>query len=269
MKILLYDLETAPALGYFWPDRLYEKDIIEVKEDGYILGFGYMWAHLPSEVHWVGQPDFGAFKRDKKNDHGVVKELHRLVNEADFYIAHNGKNFDNKVANTSFLLHGLGPPDLPYAHDTKQLFKQRFRLPSNKLDEIGRILKLGRKTPHTGKKLWFDCMEGDPDAWAVMEEYCKNDVVLLKEVWDIVRPWMNNPPNMNLNGDRPKCCPACGSAAFRKVGMDYTSTSVRQKYQCSRNECRHIWRGEVVKKITSTHYADLDKRAKPYARRRR
>lgn len=255
MKILLYDLETAPMLGWFWGDKMYEQDIIEVKQDSFILGFGYMWSN-ESKVHWVGQPDFGAWKRDYTDDKGVVKELFKLINEADYYVAHNGKSFDNRVANLAFLKHKLGPPDQPRAYDTKQLFKSTFRLPSNKLDEIGRILEIGRKTPHTGKKLWFDCMEGDKEAWKLMEEYCKNDVLLLKEVWETVLPWIKNPPNWNLDGDRPKCCPSCGSAQFMRAGTDATMSTVRQKYRCSRKECRHIWRGEVLKRITSTHWVD-------------
>lgn len=258
MKVLLYDLETYPSLGYFWGDKLYEQDIIEVKQDGGLLGFCYMWAHLPNKVHWVGLPDFPLYKRDKLDDRAVAKALFDLVNEADYYIAHNGKNFDNRVANTAFLLHGLGVPDRPIAYDTKQLFKQNFRLPSNKLDEIGRILNLGRKVPHTGKKLWFDCMAGNKEAWAVMEEYCKQDVFLLKEVWDVVRPWVKNPPNWNLEAERPRCCPACGSYQFVRGGTDATHTSVRQKYRCRNPECKHIWRGEVLRRINANHWKEND-----------
>lgn len=249
MKVLLYDLESFPYLGFFWGDKLYEQDIIEIKQDGGLLGFGYMWSHLPDEVHWVGLPDFPSYKRNKLDDKALVKELWKLVDSADYYVGHNSKNFDNRMANGAFLKHGLPPPSRPVAYDTKQIFKSNFRFPSNKLDEIGRVLEIGRKTPHTGKKLWFDCMDGDPEAWKLMEEYCKNDVILLKEVWDKVLPWVKTPPNWNLEEERPKCCPACGSYDFKPCGTEATQTTVRRKYRCKKLSCRHVWRGEVIKRI--------------------
>lgn len=251
MRVLLYDLETAPARGWFWPNRLYEQDIIEVDQDSFILGFGYVWAHLPNEYHWVGQPDFKAWKKDYRNDNGVVKELYRLVNEADYAVAHNGKGFDFKVANASFFLHGLPPPSQPKFFDTKQIAKKHFKFPSNKLDEIGRITEQNRKLAHTGKKLWFDCMKRVPEAWEMMEDYCIQDVKLLKDIWDKFLPWMDDVPNWNLDGDRPKCCPACGSGGFRKWQVAYEKTSARQKYRCEKPSCRHVWRGESVARVSS------------------
>ena len=265
MRTLLYDLETAPALGFFWGDKMYETDIIEIVQDNYILGFSWKWAH-EDEVHWVGMPDFKGWKseyidlpmgRIYLNNKGVIKKLFSLVNDADFYIAHNGKNFDNRMANTAFLLHGLGVPDRPVAHDTKQLFKQNFRLPSNKLDEIGRILKLGRKETHTGKKMWFDCMTGNLEAWENMGSYAKQDVRLLEEIWEIVKPWMKNPPNWNLDAERPACCPACASARFKTAGTDWGLRIGRRKYRCLNDDCRHIWRGEIVNREDTGGFAKM------------
>ena len=41
-KIALFDIETAPSLGYFW-GKLWETDIVGVKEPWYMLCFSYKW----------------------------------------------------------------------------------------------------------------------------------------------------------------------------------------------------------------------------------
>lgn len=260
MKVLLYDLETAPALGWFWPGgHLYEKDIIEVEQDGFILGFAYKWAHLET-IHWVDMFDFPDAKKQYldlrrgriyTNNRGVVKKLFELINEADFAIAHNGKSFDDKVSNLEFMRHRLGPPDRPKSFDTKAEWNRLFRGPSSKLDEIARYLNLGRKLTHEGKTMWFDFMMGKKTK---MGPYAKQDVGLLDEWWKLLRPWVKNPPNWNLDGDRPRCCPACGGARFRATQVDWGNSFGRQKYRCLAAGCHHVWRGEIVKRIPSDHF---------------
>jgi len=279
MKVLLYDLETAPALGWFWPDRhLYEKNIIEVEQDGFILGFAYKWAH-ESTVHWVDMFDFPDAKsqfldlprgRVYFNNLGVVKKLFELKGEADFSIAHNGKSFDDKVSNLEFMRHRLGPPDNPKSYDTKNEWNRYFRGPSAKLDEIARYLDLGRKLSHEGKKMWFDHIAARKTK---MGAYAKQDVALLEQVWNLLKPWVKAPPNWNLDGDRPACCPACGSARFKPTQPDWgvSGLSGRQKYRCLNMSaqggvpCRHVWRGEVIKRITTTHWKREEKH--PLAKR--
>lgn len=245
MKILFFDIETAPALGYFWDSRLYEQDIIEVKDDSFILGFGYCWNHL-EKIHWVGQPDFPAYKRDKKNDMGVVKALWKLIDEADVVVAHNGKSFDVKKANTRFILLGLPPPNQPKIIDTKLIARKYFSFPSNKLDELSRQLEESRKLPHTGKKLWFDCMAGDEKAWATMERYCKQDVNLLRNRYKDFLGWIDGHPNWNLYDDRPPSCNNCGSAQIHKAGLRYNMTTVQQKFRCRR--CKAFVKGKIIKR---------------------
>lgn len=255
MKILLYDLETAPALGWFWPGgHLYEKDIIEVEQDGFILGFAYKWAN-EDKIYWVDMFDFPDAKKQflqlrrgrvYLNNKGVVKKLFELKSQADFSIAHNGKSFDDKVSNLEFLRHRLGPPNQPVSYDTKQEWNKLVRGPSSKLDEIARFLDLGRKLSHEGKKMWFDHMMG---LKTKMGAYAKQDVALLDEVWNLLKPYIKNPPNWNLDGDRPKCCPACAYPVFKPEGSASTETTKRQVYRCQRSTCKHKWRGEIIKRF--------------------
>jgi hypothetical protein len=55
-RILLFDIETAPAVGYYF-DPYKEGNIIEIKEDWYILSFAYKWLDEKA-VHVRALPDF-------------------------------------------------------------------------------------------------------------------------------------------------------------------------------------------------------------------
>jgi DNA polymerase III epsilon subunit-like protein len=164
-----------------------------------VLGIGWKWAH-EKQVHWIGQNETSTFAKDKINDFEVIRVAWELLDEADVVIAHNGKQFDIKKLNTRFLLHGLTPP-APYAVlDTKLIARRYFGFTSNKLDELSRQLDKERKLTHTGKKLWFDCMEGDEKAWRLMGKYCKQDVLLLEKKYKSFLPWTEQHPNWNLHG---------------------------------------------------------------------
>ena len=68
------------------------------------------------------------------NDYELAKELHKLLDEADFMVAHNLKQYDFKVANTRFAAHGLPPISPTKLIDTLEIAKKNFRFPDNKLN---------------------------------------------------------------------------------------------------------------------------------------
>ena len=101
----------------------------------------------------------------------------------------------------SFLKLGWLPPRPFLEIDLLQSVRSRFRLTSNKLDFVAQFLGLGQKTKHKGMQLWKDCIDGDAAAWEVMEEYNKQDVVLLEDLYLYLLPWISNHPNLGLYGD--------------------------------------------------------------------
>src|SRR5271166_7117509 len=54
-KVLFYDLETSPNLGYSWGK--YEQNIIEFKKQWELLSVAYRWQG-EKEIHCVARPDF-------------------------------------------------------------------------------------------------------------------------------------------------------------------------------------------------------------------
>lgn len=233
-KVLFYDVETRPNLGYIWGK--YEQNVIEYVEEFSMLCFAYKWQHEKT-THVVGLPDFALYKKDPTNDSELIKALHKLFDEADVVIAHNGDQFDQKITNARTIVNGILPPS-PYKQiDTKKVAKRYFRFNSNKLDDLGAILGLGRKIQTGGFSLWLGCMRGDPQAWAKMMRYNKQDVVLLEKVYYKMLPWIENHPGMNVLLDKPEACPNCGKGPLHARGYRITTVSKYQRYQCQ--NCGH------------------------------
>lgn len=233
MKKLYVDIETSYIIGAVW--QMWDTSVATTIQDPYILGFGYSWDHLEG-TYWVGMSDFPSFyRKDHTNDKLVVKELHKLLTEADVVVAHNGKAFDVKKIKGRFLFHGMNPTSPFKVVDTKLVAKQ-FGFPSNKLDELGRVLLGERKIKHEGIEMWTRCMDKriDTEAWKQMGDYCIQDVVLLKKLEHRMAPYNDSHPNWNAHEDIPDSCSKCGSAQLRKEGFDYTRTTKVQMYTCKR-----------------------------------
>ncbi len=229
-KVLLVDIETSPLISYTW--GVWETNVIQIKKDWHILSFVAKW-HGTNKVISCSLPDFPRFKKDKDDDKDLVQELWNLFNEANVIIAHNGNSFDIKKANARFIANGLTPPSSYKTVDTKLVAKRYFAFDHNSLDELGRYLGLGRKVSTGGFSLWLECMAGDKSAWKKMMAYNKQDVLLLEKVYEKLRPWIENHPNIGLILDKPQCCPICGQAGrLQARGFSYTKVSRKRRYQC-------------------------------------
>lgn len=235
MKILLLDIETQPLNVKVWGlwDKFIPSDSILVP--GYTMCFAAKWLGS-KEIFFhrvVGRQGTVAFERSRRR---MALAAHELIDEADAIIHYNGARFDIPTLNQEFLLQGLGPPS-PHADiDLLRTAKQRFRLPSNKLSYVSKILGLEGKTPHKGQDLWDECREDDEKAWKVMEKYNKQDVKLLEPVYKALLPWIKNHPNYGLytGADKPTC-PNCGGTVLQRRGFSRTKTQTYQRFQC--NDC--------------------------------
>jgi hypothetical protein len=245
-RIAFFDIETAPSLGYFF-DKWKENNIVATECDWYIISFAVKW-HGSEKVQTYALPDYPLYKKDKENDRELVEDLHAIFSEADILVAHNGDKFDIRKANTRFLSHGMQPPETYRSVDTLKIARQKFRFDSNRLDDLGQSLGVGRKLPNTGIHLWRMCMQGDPKSWRIMRRYNARDVELLERVYLKLRPWATNHPNLNLYSGRPTKCPTCQSGRVKSKGLSYSRSIVRRRYFCL--GCGAQWSGEIVKPET-------------------
>jgi hypothetical protein len=241
-KVLLFDIETAPSLGHVW--EKWETNVLAFERDWYML----CWA-----AKWLGDrkpftralPDYSSFKRDKENDRELISELWNLFDQADIIVAHNIQ-FDVRKTNARFAYHQLNPPSPYRTFCTLKAARKHFAFTSNKLDDLGQYLGLGRKIPHTGAHLWLGCMNGDPKAWGKMRAYNEQDVVLLDRVYNRLAPWATSHPNLTFYTGKTDDCPVCQSSHTKASGFAYVRTGKRQRRACLK--CGHRYQcGGLVK----------------------
>lgn len=230
MKILLLDIETAPNLAHVWGLWQQNVGLPQLLESGYTLCWSAKWYGERGEF-------FGAVWQGKKK---MIKDIHKLMSEADAICHYNGIKFDVPTLNRDFLLAGLPPPPPAKQIDLLRVVKQKFRFPSNKLAYVAPALGIGSKVQHSGHELWLQCMTGDQLAQKKMERYNRQDTRLLEKLYDKLKPWVKV-GNRGLYLDNSEVCPHCGHDQFQSRGMEYTQACVYRRFQC--NSCRGWFRG--------------------------
>jgi len=248
-KILVYDIETSPSLGWAWTK--WDTNINEIAQDWHFLCFAYKWLGDKS-VRTVAQPDFvSRYRKDRTDDYDVVKALWHLFDEADIVVAHNGNRFDQTKTRARFLQHGFDPPSPFREVDTLREARRHFNFISNSLDDLCRQLGIGRKAYDGGFNTWLQCMAGDKTAWSRMLKYNKQDVNMLEALYLRLLPWMEGHPNMALISDRPDACTKCGSdLGFKSNGWRYYQVTKRRVFKCK--DCGASSYGRVMEKSPVT-----------------
>jgi hypothetical protein len=241
-RVLLWDIETSPNLGYIWGK--YEQNVLGFVSEWHLLTIAWKWLGEKS-TYVAALPDYERYADDPENDYELAALAHRLFSEADIVVAHNGIAFDTKKAQARMLFHGFDPP-VPFKEvDTLKIARRHFAFTSNKLGDLCDVLGIGRKLDTGGFQTWLGCMRGDPKAWAKMKRYNRMDVVILEKLYVRLRPWMTTYPNVATMSGKLDACPKCGSTAGMIArGYLHTSVSTRQRFQCS--SCRGYCAGRPV-----------------------
>lgn len=232
-KTLIFDIETSYTVSATW--GLYEQNVAKVLREPFIISIAWKWLG-DKTVNCKTLIDFPLYKKDKFNDRELVGLIWQLFNEADIVIAHNGNGFDNKWCYGRFAVHNMKPPQPVKSVDTLLIARAKFKFNSNKLNDLGKYFNLGSKIENGGIDLWYNCIElADKKAWALMNKYNKQDVVLLEKVYLYILPYITNHPNLGLFVEEIHACPNCVSQNLQKRGYSYSRTSKAQRWLC--NDC--------------------------------
>jgi hypothetical protein len=234
MKKLFVDIETSPHVAFVW--RLHDENVglNQLIEPTRMLC-------VASQFDNETEPALNA-EWQQGGHRKMVRGIHGALDDADVVVHYNGQSFDEKHLNREFLQAGLQPPSAYKTIDLYRVVKQRFRFASSKLEQVARELEVREGKIKTDFELWRRVMEKDPAAREEMEYYCREDVALIVELYDLVLPWIDRHPNAALyEGDSLMRCTRCASDNLVKNGHSYTSAGVFQKYRC--RECGGQSRG--------------------------
>jgi len=223
MKILFLDLETSPNLAHVWGLWNQNISIGQLVQSTEVICFGARWNDSKNVIF---KSQFHHGKTE------MLTEMHRLLDEADVVVGWNSQSFDVKHMNREFLEAGMNPPAPFKDLDLMRVVKSQFRMPSNKLDYVAQLLGVGAKVKHSGFDLWLDCMAGKKPAWAEMKKYQIQDVNLLIDLYEKLKPWIKNGPNVALHDGIEDGCRNCGSIKLHRRGVAKSNTATYQRFQC-------------------------------------
>lgn len=222
-KMLFLDVETSPSLAYVW--KLFKENVPldRLIAEGEILTFSVAFGDDKPICYTRNM--FLTYR-------AFLNHLRKHLDAADIVVGHNLNKFDIPIINAAFLREGVEPPS-PYRKiDTLLEARRNFRFISNKLQHIAKLLGVEEKAGHSGFELWERCMRGDPQAFIEMAIYNDQDVVVVREVYKKMRPWMQNHPNMNLFVDGGDVCPKCGSHKVHYRGYAHTAVAKYHRFVC-------------------------------------
>ena len=207
IKALVLDIETTPMLAYIWELGEQRVNLDQIHTDWQIMAWSAKWLS-EKRVHYYDT-------RNHKSDKAILKELWKLLNEAQVVITQNGMKFDSRKINARFILHGMTPPS-PYLHiDTYRLLKRVAEFTSHKLAYLtDKLCKSEKKTDHKlfpGFSLWIECLKGNKKAWDEMKKYNIADVLSTEELYLTVKAWApEHMPRLFDMTDSSSQCGTCG-----------------------------------------------------------
>lgn len=232
-KRLFFDIETSFNVGIFWKSG-YKMNIgpENIIHERAIICVCWKWEG-EDEIHYLHWDE-------EQSDKTLLEKFIKVINEADELIAHNGDRYDIKWLRTRCLYHGI--PMFPKYEtiDTLKSAKSLFLFNSNKLDYIAQFLNGEKKLDHEGLGLWKSVvLEKDADALQRMIDYCKQDVLILENVFKRLNEYIN--PKVNyavLRGGEKFQCPECGSVTW-VMNKTYTTSmgTIKHHVRCANRKC--------------------------------
>jgi hypothetical protein len=223
-KVLVWDLETSPAIVYSWGLFNQNHATNQIVEPSRVLCFA---------AKWVGKKRTEFYSEYHHGRDEMIKHAWRMLNEADVVVSYNGIGFDAKHANREFFLAGLGPPS-PYVDiDLLRVNRANFKFLSNKLGYVTDAVGLPTKLETGGMDLWRQVLANDEKAWRTFRNYNVRDVVVTERLYLLLgqRGWIKGVHAGLFAGDMT-VCHSCGSPDLTPVGVMYTKTAAYPKALC-------------------------------------
>ena len=225
IRKIFYDLEVSQSIVGGYGGR-YDFRVVKFIRPQELMCYSYK-VDGEKKIHFVHRWEFDTY-------HEFVGSLWELLDSADITIAHNGGAFDNRMANRFFVTEGFEPPKPRKSVDTLREAKRWFKFESNKLDDLGDFLGVGRKEKIGYADLEDDFMSGNPSkkTLSLLRKYNDQDIVVLEGIYNRMLPYMASHPNMGDITQTDGICPKCGSEDVHPYGSSPRRSGRVVAYRC-------------------------------------
>jgi hypothetical protein len=235
-KILTYDIESSPHLGWFWGAWQQNIAPIQMEKPGRMICFA---------SKWLGSDEITFYSEYHNTYREMVEALWQQLSEADIVVGYNNDRYDDRRVNNEFARLELGPPKPYKSVDIIKLNKANFDFPYRKLDWLAtEVGTAGNKNDTGGFQLWLDCMDGDPKAWETMKEYNIQDVIVTEDSYLQLLPWQKNSVHIGLFTQDEDACWACGSKDLEPAGYLAAGVQSYEAFRCG--NCKAWNRGTTA-----------------------
>jgi uncharacterized protein YprB with RNaseH-like and TPR domain len=217
-KIMYFDIEATDLSAEF----------------GEMICFGYWWHDEPEPVvmrmwDYSGWDELPVEKRDLY----LLKDVVKIMEEADVLIGHFSPGFDFPFIQTRCLMHGLPVIPKPVHIDTWRIAKKNLRLNNNKLKTIARAFRCDEQKSEVPLYIWRRAKAHDVEAMEIIAEYNVQDVRTQRDITEKLMPLAASMPNWNLLIDDDILhCPACGGTNLEYRGYSYTKLYKYKRLRC-------------------------------------
>jgi len=233
-RVLLADIETFPIEAYIWSLWKPHVGLEQIKQDWTLMSFAGKWLGQ-REVYYADVSE----REDVRDDARLLIDVHRLLNNVDILIAHNGQRFDLPKLKARMAIRGLSPLPPIKVLDTLLLNRRAFGFTSQKLAFVSELFADQAKDAHKtfpGFELWRECLSGNQKAWQECREYNIIDVTSMEETYKALRGWYEGAPNfgpyISPSKDGAVVCPTCGSEHVERRGSRETQVGIYARFHC-------------------------------------
>lgn len=250
LRILLFDIENLMKPQHIFnsgkPSRFASRPAGFCADLAYILVFGYKWLGSKKAEYIIANKK--DFKNSPTSDESILYKIYDIMNEADVVVTWYGSVHDFRFVTARLAQKGMYLDQRIKHIDLHKTAKTVLPLSSNRLNKVAEFFGKELKTD-ISPEIWARTWAGDYDALKEMAEYCAQDVEVLEQVYQALKPLEQNMPHVRkyVSPDGVISCPMCESANIHSKGRRVTKIYTIRRLHCQ--ECGGWFDGEKTKRV--------------------
>jgi uncharacterized protein YprB with RNaseH-like and TPR domain len=232
--ILFFDIETMAMLVPTFRLGKQHVDYSQILKREQVMCISYAWNTGKVQHLQIDLGRYNILDKDDDADYEMLKAFSEEYNKADLVVAHNGCGFDIPKLLSRIVKYKL-PPLAPVVADDTYFKSKGIGFTSHKQDDLADYLGYGTKADHgKGMAYWIAVMYGDQKILDRMVKYCDRDVVMLRKIYNHLKPYIKTSLPLSVFNGTPSACKSCGKlGTLQKRGWRITTANRYQRYQCA------------------------------------